>query len=224
MYLYRDYDAASGRWPSRDPIEEEGGINLYGFVANDPLLKYDIYGLFSNLQGIFEWAFDVSNMVDPVRDISWIDFESDPSGGFIREKMAGVWKAKVLPKLTSECANMQLGETKKINIIEPINSIETSHIRWINRYEAKVQGEQRISDNITIVRSATPPCKCTATGSVDLFAKDDSDFNEGQGFEDPFVGLEWNDNSLNWIRDHTPIGYDYRLEAHEIRDVNWEEF
>ena len=34
-YGYRYYDPITGRWPSRDPIEEEGGINLYGFVFNN---------------------------------------------------------------------------------------------------------------------------------------------------------------------------------------------
>ena len=32
-YGYRYYDPLTGRWPSRDPIEEEGGVNLYGFVG-----------------------------------------------------------------------------------------------------------------------------------------------------------------------------------------------
>jgi len=32
-------------WPSRDPIEEEGGINLYGFVGNDGLNKWDNLGM-----------------------------------------------------------------------------------------------------------------------------------------------------------------------------------
>jgi RHS repeat-associated protein len=45
MYLYRDYDAASGRWPSRDPIGEQGGINLYGFVGNDGVNKWDYLGM-----------------------------------------------------------------------------------------------------------------------------------------------------------------------------------
>lgn len=44
MYLYRDYDAPSGRWPSRDPIEERGGVNLYGFGPNRPIKGYDILG------------------------------------------------------------------------------------------------------------------------------------------------------------------------------------
>ncbi len=32
-------------WPSRDPIEEEGGINLYGFVGNDGINRLDVFGL-----------------------------------------------------------------------------------------------------------------------------------------------------------------------------------
>jgi RHS repeat-associated protein len=44
-YGYRWYDPLTGRWPSRDPIEEEGGINLYGFVGNDGVNKLDIWGL-----------------------------------------------------------------------------------------------------------------------------------------------------------------------------------
>ncbi len=44
-YGYRYYDSKTGRWPSRDPIGEAGGLNLYGMVGNDPLSKYDILGL-----------------------------------------------------------------------------------------------------------------------------------------------------------------------------------
>ena len=31
-------------WPSRDPIGEQGGLNLYGFVYNDPLFWFDVLG------------------------------------------------------------------------------------------------------------------------------------------------------------------------------------
>ena len=41
------YKTASGipYWPSRDPIGEDGGINLYGFVGNAGLNRVDILGL-----------------------------------------------------------------------------------------------------------------------------------------------------------------------------------
>ena len=45
VYGYRWYDPVTGRWPSRDPIEERGGINLYGFVGNDGVNKRDVLGL-----------------------------------------------------------------------------------------------------------------------------------------------------------------------------------
>jgi uncharacterized protein RhaS with RHS repeats len=39
------YNTETGRWLSRDPIEERGGINLYGFVGNDPVNNSDYLGL-----------------------------------------------------------------------------------------------------------------------------------------------------------------------------------
>jgi hypothetical protein len=47
-YGYRWYDPLTGRWPSRDPIEEEGGLNLYGFVGNDGMNAIDAFGLQKN--------------------------------------------------------------------------------------------------------------------------------------------------------------------------------
>jgi integrase/recombinase XerD len=44
-YGYRYYNPVTGRWPSRDPIGEEGGINLYGFVGNDGVNQTDFVGL-----------------------------------------------------------------------------------------------------------------------------------------------------------------------------------
>jgi RHS repeat-associated protein len=44
-YGYRYYDPMTGRWPSRDPIEEMGGNNLFGMVGNAVVNKWDILGL-----------------------------------------------------------------------------------------------------------------------------------------------------------------------------------
>jgi RHS repeat-associated protein len=47
LYLtkYRAYDPQSGRWLSRDPIEESGGINLYAYVGGNPVSWKDPLGL-----------------------------------------------------------------------------------------------------------------------------------------------------------------------------------
>ncbi len=41
----RDYDASVGRWTSKDPIRFAGGMNLYGYVVNDPVDMTDPRGL-----------------------------------------------------------------------------------------------------------------------------------------------------------------------------------
>ncbi len=44
-YGFRHYDPSTGRWPSRDPIGEMGGGNLYGMVGNDLIGRIDFLGL-----------------------------------------------------------------------------------------------------------------------------------------------------------------------------------
>lgn len=39
------YNPSTGRWLSRDPISEHGGLNLYKFVSNAPLDRRDAFGL-----------------------------------------------------------------------------------------------------------------------------------------------------------------------------------
>jgi RHS repeat-associated protein len=46
LYEARAYEALLQRWPNRDPIEEEGGLNLYACLRNDPINRVDPLGLF----------------------------------------------------------------------------------------------------------------------------------------------------------------------------------
>ena len=52
-YGYRYYDPECGRWPSLDPVLENGGINLYSFTNNEAISDIDVLGL----QSIFSvWS------------------------------------------------------------------------------------------------------------------------------------------------------------------------
>ena len=44
--------AELGKWLSRDPIAEEGGMNLYGYVDNSPITYWDAYGLEIYVAGV----------------------------------------------------------------------------------------------------------------------------------------------------------------------------
>ena len=43
-YGFRFYNPSMGRWLSRDPIAEQGGTNLYGFLINNSLNAFDLLG------------------------------------------------------------------------------------------------------------------------------------------------------------------------------------
>jgi RHS repeat-associated protein len=61
LYYYgrRYYHPETGRWLNRDPLGEEGGLNLYGFVLNDPINTIDLFGLFGSCVEA-EWLSDPS--------------------------------------------------------------------------------------------------------------------------------------------------------------------
>jgi RHS repeat-associated protein len=68
-YGYRHYDPVHGRWLSRDPIGEAGGVNLYGFIGNDGVNKVDVLGMF--------WSELIQDTVIPY----WSDvFGSEAAG------------------------------------------------------------------------------------------------------------------------------------------------
>ena len=111
-YKFRPYNPSFGGWLSRDPIEEQGGANVYGFVRNDPVGKADLHGLFAvpsgmtseELCGCFEFkvTYDKNNY--------WLwqtDFDDEPITGNLisadvdRVTVDGSWKQS--DELTKNC-------------------------------------------------------------------------------------------------------------------------
>lgn len=62
------YDPTLGRWLSRDPIEEAGGLNLYGYVGNSPTGYIDPLGLAEFDQfGIVDEVYNQTIRADQLR-------------------------------------------------------------------------------------------------------------------------------------------------------------
>ena len=59
-YNFRHYSPSLGRFLSRDPIEEQGGLNLYAFVGNRSLKRVDLLGTRVNSNSCVDISFTVS--------------------------------------------------------------------------------------------------------------------------------------------------------------------
>ena len=51
-YNYRHLNPHDGRWINRDPIQEQGGTNLYGFIKNRTFKQFDYLGLYILINAI----------------------------------------------------------------------------------------------------------------------------------------------------------------------------
>lgn len=83
---YRAYDPQTARWLSKDPIEEAGGLNLYGYVGRSPLTGVDPYGL-TGITIPFPGALSVPKMpagIKPYPFVSPYDFQN-PNDPFSEE-------------------------------------------------------------------------------------------------------------------------------------------
>ncbi len=86
-YGYRFYSPELHRWLNRDPIEEEGGLNLYAFCGNDGVNGCDQHGLASvkcvawvPVSGFidkFRHRGAASKLID-VKDVDDIHVDSEP--------------------------------------------------------------------------------------------------------------------------------------------------
>jgi RHS repeat-associated protein len=97
-YGYRHYVPEVGRWTSRDPIGEQGGVNLYGMVGNGCVNWIDFLGLSCPENMVQDSAGrcccreEISSVllsvefqgVNPAGGHTWLDTEpSDPNSGAV---------------------------------------------------------------------------------------------------------------------------------------------
>jgi RHS repeat-associated protein len=74
----RYYSPSKGRFLGRDPIDERGGLNLYGFVGNNSINRWDLLGLAVQLYNLEGEPMEVIPDGEPIPAGRW----ATPTGGF----------------------------------------------------------------------------------------------------------------------------------------------
>ena len=84
-YNYRHLNPLDGRWISRDPIEEEGGWNLFAFAGNNGVNRWDYLGEF--YKGTWYSAFKYFYSSTPVDKALWISGKFSIAGVLTKTAM-----------------------------------------------------------------------------------------------------------------------------------------
>jgi uncharacterized protein RhaS with RHS repeats len=216
-------------WLSRDPLEEDGGKNLYGMVGNDPISRYDMLGLFGNLSGFGRWLANIGGGTD----IPWSYFDQNNN---TKAALQRIWRLAFNQTLTSRGQSASLGESElSLQGFSAPSDVHhaMSHIAWISQYKAKINRTLSVKLN-----KKCAPEESVFTIRVEDYAWDTSDFNPGDHFGPTMnrngsrgSGRDRNgqsgmfhDDDFIWIRDNTPIGGDYEIWSYsedefEVRRV-----
>ncbi len=159
-YGYRYYLPELGRWINRDPIGEKGGLNLYGFVQNNPLYTIDILGLYTYLGADFHHGIEQSDgaigtvkageyiISHIARTIGDPTFEVETS---VSEDGCQCCVVRVEFFFGQNVYLPLVGESFSENSLGPIQEItvDAVHLEILTRHEnAHVEAEKRIAKTL----------------------------------------------------------------------------
>ena len=97
-YQYRMFNPVLGRWLNRDPIGEEGDLNVFGYCANNPIARIDFLG--------FEWMGSLGENGGALTYNSPPYKTEGPLGflwGYIEMSIGGTANYKVVDIEKSDC-------------------------------------------------------------------------------------------------------------------------
>ena len=171
-------------WPSRDPIGEQGGVNLYGFVGNDGVNRWDFLGFCGSGSLFAEWLL-VPHPGGESRFLPWSCFDEH---GHHRKALCGRWLTANWPTLEKKCTELncdpQVGfATTKFDLVGRTEAQFFSHIGMISHYDGIAYGSFKHNPNVDLEKTCKGnDCKCTFYIELQVTAKDRVDFNPGGRF------------------------------------------
>ena len=216
-YGYRYYKPSTGTWPNKDPMQEKGGLNLYGAIGNDEVNKSDYLGLVSawDLSMFGKWLFDpFAN--NEIVILSWNTFDSD---GSARQALAREWLANNIGIFKQKCKAAPIGSSiiPYSDLKAVFNQLEYNDVnKWISFWLGNAQVSP-LSKGVSLDKD----CKeCVFNYHLLLEANDKSDFNPGDHFGN--LGFLTSDDTYIWIKNHTPFGHDYYLYGSTDEEGEWD--
>ncbi len=187
MEIY-NYDPITGRWPTRDPIGERGGINLYGFVGNDGVGQWDLWGLMKPDEYL---AIFLKRFKEPLSKAKVKRLRHQLSSGCIGITCINLG---IYGKLTNKyLSNCYLAESDKIEDINiALNKAKARRDEMIKNEECKnckkFPGEEQSTPRIYSIRFWSDEKEYVAdekTGKVDM-----SKWDKEKGRPDPNKGAD----------------------------------
>jgi RHS repeat-associated protein len=211
-YGFRYYNPETGRWLNRDPIEEKGGLNVYGIVSNNTANSIDVGGLWESalfdIQGFFTWLL---NPVSGMYQLEWEFFDTHDQAVDILKLD---WIDQNRDALITFCNQATVG----LSVVENWSDTQVSRglfsgHPWISQWTGEAY-KHLISNKLYIDKDCV---KCVIELDIYMTAFDTANFNEG----DSFGGDVFQDDWFIWIQDHSPFGQDYDIYATTTSWLRW---
>lgn len=154
LYNYgrRFYDPKHGRFVGRDPIAEEGGMNLYRFVGNNPVNRWDYLGM---IEVSYKGSpfIDSSKLLDGVEDLEDGSDEDESLVGKFQTKWEIENATKYAGNVTGEFADQTVVMDPFLTTVSRGNSSRAGGIMTGTLAIAGIM----LADDVTLIGIADDP-------------------------------------------------------------------